>query len=158
MKSNLKVLLVEDNDDHANVIERHLKKYKQTRVSMERKATLQTGLACLTEQQFDALLLDLRLPDSDIDNTLNSTLAHSPSIPIIVLSSLRDENLASKAVHSGAQDYLVKEDMTVETIVRSIRHAIERKQLENKLKQYAEQLAQRVAIERLRKAGIRYES
>jgi two-component system, cell cycle sensor histidine kinase and response regulator CckA len=76
---------------------------------------------------FDVVMLDLSLPDADGLETLLRTHAQAPSVPIVVLTGLDDEGLAIRAVREGAQDYLVKGQVTGQLLVRAMRYATERK-------------------------------
>jgi sigma-B regulation protein RsbU (phosphoserine phosphatase) len=78
------------------------------------------------EEKFDVILLDLGLPDSSGLETFFSIYAHAGNVPIVVLSGLSDERAAVKAVQAGAQDYLVKGQLSDRLLIRSLRYAIER--------------------------------
>ena len=67
----------------------------------------------------------------------------SVEIPLIVLSGIADEELALEAVRRGAQDYLVKGQVTAYMLGRAIRYAMERKQIEEALRQRTEELKER---------------
>ena len=99
-------------------------------LTLECATRLSTGLRRLSEQDFDVVLLELALPDSKGLETFVKVHSHAPGIPIVVLAELDDEALAVKAVHEGAQDYLVKGRVDSRLLRRSIRYAIERKQAE----------------------------
>ncbi len=129
----LRVLLIEDNADHSTLIESHLKHVSDVR--LERVNSLESGLALLTKGRTDALLLDLGLPDSEGLETLAKTVKSFPELPIIVLTTLDDERLAIEAVKEGAQDYLTKDNVTGEVLLRAIRYAIERKAQQPKAKE-----------------------
>ena len=93
----------------------------------------------------DVVLLDISLPDSPsgIDTFLR--LSHAaPEQPVIVLSGYDDEQLAIQTVQQGAQDYLVKYEITGKLLIRSIHYAIERKRTELALKAAREELEKRV--------------
>jgi light-regulated signal transduction histidine kinase (bacteriophytochrome) len=97
----------------------------------------------LSHRQWDAVLLDLQLPDSRGLETLDGMVQHAAGVPVVVLTSLGDEDLATAALQRGAQDYLVKEDFTTETLSRTIRYAIERKRIQERLKSPVNELANR---------------
>jgi two-component system, cell cycle sensor histidine kinase and response regulator CckA len=78
----------------------------------------------------DVVLPNLSLPDSRGFPTSTTAHAAAPGVPIVVLSGLDDETLAVRAVQEGAQDYFVKDQVDGGTILRSMRYAIERQQLE----------------------------
>ena len=88
----------------------------------------------LNNDSYDAILLDLSLPDAYGIPTLKQVQATSPTIPIIVLSSVSDQTLSIQAVQQGAQDYLVKGQGHPDLLARSIRYAIERKRAEEALR------------------------
>ena len=83
------------------------------------------------------MLLDLSLPDSQGLETFAKVYAHSPTVPIIVLTGNDDHDLALKAVKSGAQDYLVKGRLDRELLLRAMRYAIERKRYQLQLERQA---------------------
>jgi two-component system, sensor histidine kinase and response regulator len=139
---SLNVLLIEDNPDHAKLIQRHLKRAEAPAIVLERVERLQEGLERLADHATDAVLLDLGLPDSDVLDTLSRLLAAAPTTPVIVLTSLDDLELATAAVQQGAQDYLVKADLSGELLVRSIRYAIERKRAAVELERSNRELQQ----------------
>lgn len=80
-------------------------------------------------RRFDAVLLDLTLPDSQGLESLEVLLQRAPSLPIVVLTNTNDDELALQAVRQGAQDYLVKRLINPDLLTRSLTYAIERKQL-----------------------------
>ena len=86
---------------------------------------LEEAVKELSDRSFDLVLLDLFLPDSQGLITLNPFLEVTGEIPIIVLADLKHENLAREALKLGAQDYLIKEQITAELLKRSIRYAME---------------------------------
>jgi len=93
----------------------------------------------------DIVLLDLSLPDSrGIDTFLRLSQA-APDQTVVVLSGYDDEDLAMETVRQGAQDYLVKYELTWKLLIHSIHYAIERKRVELALKATREDLEKRVA-------------
>ena len=134
------ILLVEDNETHAHLVTRHLRKAKDFDVSIIHAQDLSQAIEQLESTEFDAMLLDLSLPDSPIHETLERMVSRFPSVPVIVLTSLDDLDFATKAVQQGAQDYLVKTNLDAEILDRAIRYAIERKKSQQQLQQYASDL------------------
>lgn len=104
----------------------------------EAVAEVESGL------EVDLAILDLTLPDSNgIETFINFSQA-LPQLPVIVLSGLDDEELAIEIVRQGAQDYLLKSDLTGKALIRSINFAIERKRGELALKSVRDELEKRV--------------
>jgi signal transduction histidine kinase len=83
--------------------------------------------AGLRDQDFDALLLDLTLPDSQGLETVRQARGLFPSVPLVVLTGVGDEQMALDAILQGAQDYLVKGQSQPELIYRSVQYAIARR-------------------------------
>lgn len=81
---------------------------------------------------FDVVLLDLSLPDSRGLDSLIALKPFAAALPIVVLTGFDDETLATGAMQLGAQDYLVKGQVTGSLLVRSIRYAIERQRAEQR--------------------------
>jgi diguanylate cyclase (GGDEF)-like protein len=127
----LKILLVEDSDVDAHLTQDILAEWSVEQFDVTHVVRLSEAFSHLTQTRFDAILLDLSLPDGYGLSTLRQMQAANPTIPIIVLSGFSDQTLAVEAVQSGAQDYLVKGQP--ELLARSIRYAIERKRAEERL-------------------------
>ncbi|MEM4782528.1 MAG: ATP-binding protein [Halalkalicoccus sp.] len=128
------VLLVEDNPGDARLIEEMLREGREGTVEFVHGPTLEAGLDALSTDEPDVLLLDLRLPDSTGLETLETVLEGTETVPVIVLTGMPESSLGMEAVSHGAQDYLVKDDVTPEVLSRAIRYAIERKKTERQLR------------------------
>jgi diguanylate cyclase (GGDEF)-like protein len=130
--NQVKVLLVEDNQEYVWMLRLILEKTKSTSFEITHVEQLQEALRQADEYIFDIILLDLTLPDSQGYNTFCEMYSQAPHIPIVVMTALDDKALALRAVREGAQDYLVKGDVDVNQLVRAIQFALERHQtLEN---------------------------
>ncbi|HLO52457.1 MAG TPA: diguanylate cyclase [Kamptonema sp.] len=151
----LKILLVEDDPVDAELIEEFLDSVSNIEIRLKIVARLSEALKSLAEVEFDAILLDLSLPDSFGIDTVKSVKAQASKAPIVVLTSFNDENMAIEAVRCGAQDYLVKRGFSGQLLVRAVHYAIARSRTEEALRQVAqrEQLLGRM-IERIRSSII----
>jgi diguanylate cyclase (GGDEF)-like protein len=98
---------------------------------------LSIGLEHLSAGGTGLVLLDLSLPDSFGLDTFAKVYAHSPTVPIIVLTGNDDQMLALSAVKGGAQDYLVKNRLDRELLLRSMHYSIERKRYQVQLEHQA---------------------
>jgi len=150
--SPIRVLLIEDDFGDADLILELLEFVQSTSFQITHHRCLQEVLQSVDQEAFDVILLDLSLPDSFGLETLEQVYNQFPTIPIVILSGLEDESLATIAVQKGSQDYLVKGDFDSNLLARSIRYAIERakilqllNQKEQQLQQANEQLEHRVA-------------
>jgi sigma-B regulation protein RsbU (phosphoserine phosphatase) len=141
----LKVLLIEDNAIDARLIQIMLSDAGSGIFQLERAERLSAGLQRLVSGDIGLVLLDLSLPDSQGLATFSRLYAESRGIPIIVMSGLDDQTVAVTAVHEGAQDYLVKGQVSGQLLVRAMRYAIERKRTAQQLAGYAEELRKRNA-------------
>jgi diguanylate cyclase (GGDEF)-like protein len=98
---------------------------------------LSRGLEHLAGGETGLVLLDLSLPDSMGLETFSRVYAHSPAVPIIVLTGNDDQNTALSAVKGGAQDYLVKGRLDRELLLRAMHYSIERKRYQVQLEHQA---------------------
>jgi PAS domain S-box-containing protein len=140
----IKVLLVEDNPGDVFLLQELLKEVNTATVELRPVEQLSEALNLLAHDSFDLMLLDLSLPDSQGISTFLSANRQAKATPIIVLTGLDDETLALRAMQEGAQDYLVKGQVTGDLLVRSMRYAIERQRIEDALRQSEERF--RVAL------------
>jgi signal transduction histidine kinase len=126
----ISVLIVEDNPGDARLLVESLVEagFSRTRISIA--STLASACDRLQSEDVDVILLDLSLPDSHGLATVESVKAVASFTPIVVLTGNGDEAMAVRAVNAGAQDYLIKNDVTSEPLDRAIRYAIERKRTE----------------------------
>jgi phosphoserine phosphatase RsbU/P len=141
--SPLAVLLIEDNAIDARLIQIMLSEAGSGLFELERADRLSQGLKRLSQGDIGMVLLDLSLPDSYGLSTFERVHRFAPQVPIIVMSGLDDQTVAVNAVHEGAQDYLVKGQVSGQLLVRAMRYAIERKRTAEQLALYAEELRQR---------------
>ncbi len=129
-RANYTVLLVEDNAGDARIVREMLFEVGSARFHLTHVDRLSHAIQLLGQVRFDAVLLDLGLPDAQGLEAVAPINKAAPDVPIVVLSGMEDEHLAVQAVQLGAQDYLVKGLGTGNVIARSIRYAIERKRCE----------------------------
>lgn len=128
----IRLLVVEDNPADARLLQETLKDAPGGGFEITVAERLADGLR-LVHEGFDAVILDLRLPDSEGFATFETMRAEAPEMPIVVLSGMSDESLAVRAVQEGAQDYLVKGKADAEALTRSIRYAVARQATQAKL-------------------------
>lgn len=139
-RSSIRLLLVEDNPGDARLIKEMLKDVSNMELRIEHAATLKDGLQYLGDPELplDAVLLDLGLPDSQGFDTFTRVQEKAQAFTVIILSGLNDVDMALHAVRNGAQDYLVKGQISGELLLRSIRHAIERDEADRLLRESRE--------------------
>jgi two-component system, NarL family, sensor histidine kinase UhpB len=132
----MRILMVEDNPGDVRLLREHLlgERSLATVFQLVHVDRLALALESLEKASFDVLLLDLSLPDSQGMGTLNTMHAARPGMPIVVLTSLDDEVLGLQLLQAGAQDYLVKGELTPSLLRRSLRYSVERKRAEVELR------------------------
>jgi signal transduction histidine kinase/CheY-like chemotaxis protein len=125
-KKDLTILVIEDNELDAKRISGCL---VSSSIKASYAGSLSEALKFLSgEYLFDAILLDLNLPDSEGINTFEAVYNRAPLIPIVILSVIEDDDVIYDSLHKGVQDYLFKTQINKESLLRSIRYATERKQ------------------------------
>jgi PAS domain S-box-containing protein len=129
----INILLIEDNQGDAVLIREYLKTADPSKFDVKHKKSLADGLAEIENGNYQIILLDLGLPDSQGLNTLHAVDEKARDVPIVLLTGLDDEALALEAVGMGAQDYLVKGQVDSNLLARSIRYAVARKRSEMEL-------------------------
>jgi PAS domain S-box-containing protein len=127
-------MLIEDDPDDVLLLKDALADIGLGRIKLDYTDRLSRGLIQLSSQPYDVVLLDLNLPDSRGLDTLNTTVRRFPRLPVVILSGLADDMITIEAVRRGAQDYLVKGEISGPLVMRVMRYAIERKQVEGVLR------------------------
>ncbi|GEM_PF-1435754 len=130
--SPISVLLIEDDEADARFVREMVADISDARFVIEHAKCLSAGLKFISEGKFDVILLDLGLPESDGSETLDAIVQHAPSTPVVVFTGLDDESLGVMAVQTGAQDYLVKNKINGDLLVRCLLYSIERHRLQKR--------------------------
>ncbi|MBI2186132.1 MAG: response regulator [Acidobacteria bacterium] len=128
--SPIRLLLVEDNPADARLLRELLRELNAPAFDVTCVERLGEAETVLASETFDAVLLDLSLPDARGLESVARAEAAAPATPLIVLTGLDDQNLAVEAVRAGAQEYLVKGEVSGPLLARVVRYSIERKRLE----------------------------
>lgn len=130
-----KVLLVEDRYEHYVLYSNLLKKSNTVEYEVKHASTKAEALEMLAGREFDAVLLDLNLPDSSDElETLKSIIADIDTPPpIVVLTSEKENSFGAASIREGAEDYLVKSGITLDSLEKSISYALERHKFRREL-------------------------
>src|SRR2546429_9146399 len=123
MEKPIKILLVEDSPVDSRLLQLLLGESKTMYFAWTCVARLTDALAKLRNEQFDVVLSDLTLPDSQGLDTFQALRAQAPGMPMIVLSGTDDETMAAKALRECAQDHLVQRNGASHVLIRSITYA-----------------------------------
>ncbi|MBX9720312.1 MAG: response regulator [Candidatus Obscuribacterales bacterium] len=152
-KIALSLLLIEDNLGDARLFIEALRDIEGQDFTVEQVSKLKEGLELLGSGHYDIVLVDLFLPDSRGLDTFLQIRDRVPDLPVLVLTGFNDEKLAVEAVKNGAQDYLLKAELSPNLLKRALRYAVERKQAE-KLAQYAIRAEHEITQEILEHAPV----
>lgn len=138
----VRILMIEDNPGDARFVEDILSEAGTNRFRLEHVSQVSEGLTRLTQERYHVILLGLSLLNGDGLDTVRQVCFGSPHLPVIILTALKDETVATQALQEGAQDYLVKGQMDSNLLARAIRYAIERKRAEERLRESEERFRQ----------------
>jgi len=125
-ETTLKLLLVDDNPGDARLVREMLSEAEGVAFDTHWAESLLDALEALAHSQFDIILTDLSLPDSQGLDAFHALKSHAPSVPIVVLTGLEDDRAAAEAVRSGAQDFLSKGKLKAQSLARVLRFAVMR--------------------------------
>lgn len=132
--------MIEDSLSDADLIQIYLDQVKSADFVVHATESLSEAREVLSRESFDVALVDLSLPDSFGIDTCRRIREAAPSLAIIVLTGLDDEESALDAMQSGAQDYLVKDQIDGNLLSRGIRYSIERQKSRERQRQADERL------------------
>lgn len=127
------ILLVEDDLDFANILKIRLSKERNPSLAITISPSLERALDSLRINHYDLILLDLMLPDSSGIETFSKIKAEAKHKPVVIITGLDNDQVAIDAVRRGAEDYLVKSDISSRFLTRIIHHAIDRHRIKEKL-------------------------
>lgn len=122
----LRVLLIEDNPGDAELVYERLLLEPHWDFELVSVPHLETGLARLRSEPFDALIVDLSLPDATPARTLAHIRETRDSVAVVVLSGSSDDFYRRSALSSGAQEFLVKGEPATLVLGRCVVAAVER--------------------------------
>jgi len=127
----ISVLLVEDSPGDARLVELYLEQAQGHNFDITHVTCLKDAEGALLKSTFNAVLLDLALPDSLGSETLNHVIVLAPHSAVVVMTGIYNAELATQAIHAGAQDYLVKGEADAAILERTLINATERAEFRN---------------------------
>jgi two-component system cell cycle response regulator len=133
--AGLTALMIEDNPDHLRLVRHYVSKL-DPEWEIVTAGSMAESIALLNQQdaaRFAVILLDLGLPDCSGLANLQLLRENGGDAPIIVLTAEDSTAMAIEAVRQGAEDYIVKQDMTGRLLDRAMRYAVERRRLRQEL-------------------------
>ncbi len=134
----IKILVVEDNMGDKFLLQEYLNSSGLLISLLEFTLSMEDALRKISEANFDVILLDLTLPDCNGLESFKRIKAANSSTAIIILSGMADTDFALEAIASGAQDYIIKDDMDERILFKTISYSIERKRNLDELRAFNE--------------------
>ena len=128
---DLNILSVEDDKMYFSMLKKMLSKLGMTKVSQA--MNIKEAKALLTKNTYALTLLEYKLPDGDAFDLLRFMKGQDIQVPVVVLTGQGNEAIASKAIQTGAYDYLSKENISDSSLSRSINNALERFRLNREI-------------------------
>lgn len=123
------LLIVEDDSIFLNALVWQLSKMGYDRMNIMSVASIAEAAEIASEFVPDVILLDLNITDSHGVETYNSIIKLYTNSAVVILSGMNDEELALDIVKKGAQDYLLKSDVSSKILSKTIEYSKERKNL-----------------------------
>jgi PAS domain S-box-containing protein len=142
--NHYEILVIEDNDGDFLLIEEYLEDYVlQPKLTQAPSYRIAEDILLTSESpSYDLIFLDLSLPDKSGNELVKAIKALSKNIPIVILTGYTDINLSISSLSLGADDYLLKDELTSITLYKSLIYNIERKKnikaLRNSEKRYSD--------------------
>lgn len=133
---NIRVLLVDDDEDDYLIVDSLLRGIPDSPFQLEWAASFSQGIDRINDTAHDAYLIDYRLGEHNGAELLKTVQAGRRTEPFIILTGAGDAKLEQAAVQLGAADYLVKGSFNAELLARTLRYALQRKQIEEQRVQH----------------------
>ncbi len=129
-RQSLRILLIEHDEAFARAVSGMLEQARDSVGAIVTVPSLTEAISLISREEFGVILLEFFMPDGAGLANISVLQDAAPQTPIIVLGAADDETIAVEAVHSGAQDYIVKGQINPTWLLRSVRYTIERHEAE----------------------------
>ncbi|HET7625990.1 MAG TPA: SpoIIE family protein phosphatase [Verrucomicrobiae bacterium] len=129
-QERLKILLIEHDPGFTRAVGEMIGQARDLSADISSASDLKSGFSVLSRNNFDVVVLDVSVPDGAGLANISLLKAEAPRLPIIAAGDADNETVAVEAVQAGAQDYLVKHQLTPGWLERSIRYSIERHRMD----------------------------
>lgn len=133
---SISLLVVEDNPGDFLLIREYLEEqFAFIKITQAKRYSEAKDCLINTEIPFDAVLLDLTLPDNTGEKLINDVMRYCAQIPVIVLTGFSDLDFSIKSLSMNISDYLIKDDINSFSLYKSIKYNIERKKINRLLEE-----------------------
>ena len=123
-----RILLLEGSEHAAEQVAEALRQSFEQKFELTHVLRLDVAMERVRRETFDVILSDLKLPDSQGLATVRSLQRAAPYCPIVIVAGTVDDDMAVSVLREGADDYLIKGEVSGGALARAVRHAIERRQ------------------------------
>ncbi len=152
MSNPLRILLVEGNEEEFLLTRELLCNWSLSPLDLQWVNSAEAALAVMKRNQHDIYLLNEQIGAEDGLALLRSSLAQGCQGPVILLTSQDNRTIDLKAMQAGAVDYLIKGELTAALLERTIRYALQQKQIRAEAIETRQRLTDSREAERLRLA------
>lgn len=147
LDEDVKILHVDDESGCRSLVKKLL--HRQGISDVFPAATVAEAKVLLMKHRCDLVLTDYKLPDGDGFDVIEFLQTREPILPVIMLTGLGNEKIASQAIKTGAYDYLSKENINAPSLSRSIATALEKYRLNAEINQAMKKMAEMSAKDEL---------
>ena len=137
MKPELKILILEDELLDAELIQRFIKK-NGIQFIADIASNKEEFLKCISENEYDVILADNSLPQFNSFEALKIVKEHHKELPFILVTGSVSEEFAVKIMQFGADDYILKNNLT--RLPSAITQAIDRHEIKQEKKKAEQDL------------------
>ncbi|MCP4676388.1 MAG: response regulator [Deltaproteobacteria bacterium] len=123
-EGSIRAIFVGSGTAEHNALQEMLEADRSCGISLKHAVDFDTGMQSLQEHTFDVALLELGVSDRYGLEAFSTFRERAPQTPVIVLLKAQEEQIADALIQAGAQDYLIKEQLSAALLVRSIRYSI----------------------------------
>jgi signal transduction histidine kinase len=141
LTDTIRALMIDDDEDDFILTRAQLALLLRPRIELEWVSSFQEGLDAMRSNRYDVYLVDYRLGAENGLDLIRSVIALGCKKPIIMLTGVGDREIDEEALAAGVTDYLVKGEISSSLLERTIRYAIQRKQIEGELTEMQQRLA-----------------
>ena len=126
---NIKVLLIEDNNDDIQAITSFLDQSERLNADIKTVDSIKKANTVMFYDKMDIIIVDINIQGMKFEELIESIDRNNLSIPHVVITDERDEDLGIEAVKKGAQDYLVRSELSERILRRALIYSLERHEI-----------------------------
>jgi len=135
----MNILVIDDSKEDRDLIINHIKKIEKEEITVDECNCLEKAFQKLSINNYDAIILDLALPETDgietVERTIEHLNKHNKETPIIILTGIEDYSIGRKAWMLGIKEFLIKDEIQAKDLSRALSFiALDSKKLDSKQK------------------------